>query len=100
MLSGTKAVLIARITEHRDKAGSSAGANPIKSEQIKSEGAAPKVKKAEAAKPEVGGMSVRELKEELKAGGVDISGMLEKEDLTAGVKKLRNPGAPWYPPRT
>ena len=34
-------------------------------------------------------MSVRELKEELKAGGVNTAGMLEKEDLTAAVKNLR-----------
>mmetsp|Transcript_66793 Transcript_66793/g.158423 ORF Transcript_66793/g.158423 Transcript_66793/m.158423 type:complete len:745 (+) Transcript_66793:33-2267(+) len=85
MLSGTKAVLIARITEHREKADTSAGAT-----QIKSEAAAPKVKKEEASKPEVGVMSVRELKDELKAGGVDVSGMLEKEDLTAAVKSLRS----------
>ena len=34
-------------------------------------------------------MSVRELKEELKAGGVNTSGMLEKEDLTTAVTTLR-----------
>jgi len=34
-------------------------------------------------------MSVRELKEELKAGGVNTSGMLEKDDLVAAVKMLR-----------
>ena len=34
-------------------------------------------------------MSVRELKEELQAGGVNMTGMLEKADLTAAVKTLR-----------
>ena len=35
-------------------------------------------------------MSVRELKEELKVGGVNTSGMLEKEDLVVAVKTLRD----------
>ena len=34
-------------------------------------------------------MSVRELKEELKAGGVSTSGMVEMEDLNAAVESLR-----------
>jgi len=42
-----------------------------------------------ASKPEPQAMSVRELKEELKAGGVNTAGMLEKGDLAAAVKSLR-----------
>ena len=42
-----------------------------------------------ASKPEPQTMSVRELKEELKAGGVNTTGMLEKEDLVAAVKSSR-----------
>ena len=33
--------------------------------------------------------SVRDLKEELKAGGINTAGMLEKEDLVAAITKLR-----------
>ena len=42
-----------------------------------------------ASKPEPQTMSVRDLKGELQAGGVNTSGMLYKEDLTAAVKNLR-----------
>ena len=42
-----------------------------------------------ASKPEPQTMSVRELKEELKAGGVNTAGMLEKDDLVAALKMLR-----------
>ena len=34
-------------------------------------------------------MSVRDLKDELKAGGINTAGMLEKEDLIAAITKLR-----------
>jgi hypothetical protein len=34
-------------------------------------------------------MSVRELKEELKEGGINTAGMLEKEDLISAIAKLR-----------
>ena len=54
---------------------------------------------AAASKPEPQTMSVRELKEELKAGWVNISGMLEKDDLIAAVKKLRERPPP-SPPAT
>jgi len=50
-------------------------------------------------KPEPQTMSVRELKEELTAGGVTTVGMLYKEDLTVAVKTLRET-TPSSPPVT
>jgi hypothetical protein len=72
----------------KKKRGAGAGSVPVGGPEVAAAASSPEPEASSRGfQPPT--MSVCDLKEELKAGGINTAGMLEKDDLVAAVMKLR-----------